>query len=132
MSEQTTFVSNENVRATIISHHVIAPERSPRSGNVASTRWTNDQDGPDQARQHPSSYLELLAIAYTSESPNSTRLDGKRDVLQVTLLSSVQTVKNVRAQAELNKTKTQREPTKQTTTDELTTVSHLAKIWFLQ
>lgn len=105
VSEQTTFVSNENVRATIISHHVIAPERSPRSGNVASTRWTNDQDEPDQARQHPSSYLELLAIAYTSENPNSTRLDGKRDVLQVTLLSSVQTVKNVRAQAQLIKTK---------------------------
>jgi hypothetical protein len=40
-------------------------------------------------------------------------------VLQVTLLSSVQTVKNVRAQAELNKTKTQREPTKQTTMDDI-------------
>ena len=84
---------------------------------MASTRWTNDQDGPDQARQHPPSYLELLAIAYTSENPNSTRLDGKRDVLQVTLLLNVQTVKNVRAQAKLNKTKTQREPTKQTTMD---------------
>lgn len=44
---------NENVHATVISHHVIAPGRSPRSGNVASTKADKRQDEPEQARHRP-------------------------------------------------------------------------------
>jgi len=83
---------SKNVHATVISQHVIAPERSSRSGNVASTKVDKRQDGPEQARQHPSRYLELLAIAYTSENPNARRLDGQRE-MQLTPLTCAQTVK---------------------------------------
>jgi hypothetical protein len=88
---------NENVHATVISHHVIAPERSPRSGNVASTKADKRQDEPDKLVNTSPRNLELLAIAYTTENPNARRLDDQRDKRQMTLLTCVLCEKSTRA-----------------------------------
>jgi hypothetical protein len=90
-------VGEQNVQATVISHHVIAPERSPRSGNVASTRRTSVRTDPNKLVNTPSRYIELLGIAYTSESPNALRRDGQRENMQMTLLAFVPTVKGTSA-----------------------------------
>ena len=47
----------------------MAPERSSRSGNVASTikRRTSVRTDPNKLVNTPSRYIELLAIASTSE-----------------------------------------------------------------
>ena len=79
----------------------MAPERSPRSGNVASTREC-DSRRQGQPSQSPSRYLELSAIACTSEHPSgrkATRRSAR--IWHVTLLTCVQTVTTVHAQAEL-------------------------------
>mmetsp|Transcript_11497 Transcript_11497/g.27451 ORF Transcript_11497/g.27451 Transcript_11497/m.27451 type:complete len:106 (+) Transcript_11497:43-360(+) len=63
--------SHRNVQATVITHHVIAPGRSPRSGNVASTKG-GQASGRTRTSPYstPSRYIELSAIAYTSENPS--------------------------------------------------------------
>ena len=60
------------------------------------------QDGPEQARQHQLRYLELLAIACTSENPSASI--GSQAVganWQVTLQTCVQNCETVHAQAKL-------------------------------
>jgi hypothetical protein len=71
------FSEKENVHATVISQDVIAPERSPRSGNVASTKG-GQATGRTRNKlvNTPSRNLELLAIAYTSDE--SEYVDARR------------------------------------------------------
>ena len=95
---------NGNVHATVISHHVMAPERSPRSGNVASTKADKRQDEPDKLVNTSSRNLELLAIAYTTENPNTARrLIGQCDKRQVTLLTCVPCEKRYKRRPSSNK-----------------------------
>ncbi len=84
---------HENVHATVISHHVIAPGRSPRSGNVASTKADKRQDGPEQARRHPVTSSRAFSNRIYLRKPERPEANGQREKRQVALQTCVLTVK---------------------------------------
>jgi len=100
--DEPTNRRNKDVQATVISYHVIAPGRSSRTGNVASTRVDKRQDGPVQARNNtPSRYIELSAIAFTSENPSRKTVSAKKASDTANMRTNCG---KVRARAELMRT----------------------------